>query len=101
VGTNADDWTATRGLPFQRWEIHEVDFLEPDENIKVFHTLNPEDPNQVGYMVMTIDGGGIVYDARGRDTEATWTRKYVVLRTSRAPSHVLLLLVLWWPGLTR
>jgi hypothetical protein len=88
-------------IPFEAWEIQEVEFLEPDGNLKVFHSLNPEDPDQVGYLVLSIDGGGIVYDPRRQDTTAKWARNFVVLRASRAPSHVVLLLVLWKPGSTR
>lgn len=88
-------------IPFEAWEVQEVDFLEPDENIKVFHGLNPENPDQVGYLVLSIDGGGIVYDARRQDPTAQWTRTSIMLRTSRAPAHAVLLLVLWRPDSTR
>jgi hypothetical protein len=94
------DRVNARGLPFLDYEYHIVEFIEPDQNLRIFHALYPESADQVGYLVLNNDGGGVVYDPRRDDPTSKWNRDSIVLRTNRAPATVLLLLVVWKRGST-
>jgi hypothetical protein len=86
-----------RGLPFDRYEYIEVEFLEPDQNLRIAHTLAPEVPDDVVYLVVGNDGDGVIYDARRFDPTVDWTTGSIVLRASRAPATVVLLLAIRRP----
>jgi hypothetical protein len=81
-----------RGLPFERYEYIEIEFLEPDQSLRVPHRLAPERPDDVIYFVVGNDGDGVIYDARRFDPDTEWTVGSIVLRASRAPCTVVLLL---------
>ena len=92
MATKTDTESLTRGSPFEAYEFATVRFLAPNQDVRVPHTLIPESPDRVGYMVVANDGDGVVSDSR-LNAGAAWSRDALVLRCSRAPCTVGLLLV--------
>jgi hypothetical protein len=86
-----------RGSPFEAYEFVEVTFPVFNQDVRIPHSLAPEDPDSVGYMVVSNDGEGVVSDSRKVDGGTPWTRTGVFLRINRAPSTVRLLLVVLKP----
>jgi hypothetical protein len=79
--------------PFDRFVWVTVEFLSADQDLLIGHNLEPEDPNDVHYLVMANDGPGVIYDSRRLAFGLSWTRDTIALRCSRGPSTVTLLLV--------
>jgi hypothetical protein len=79
-------------LPFEAYELVEAAFLEPNQDLRIPHTLTSDDPNDVVYLVLRQSGDGTVYDSRERPNGLAWARGSVILRCNRAPQNVLLLL---------
>jgi hypothetical protein len=79
-------------LPFEAYQVLDVTFTEPDADVRIPHTLVTDDPERVVYLVLDQTGSGTLY--RGALVR---TRSDIVLRSSRAPSTVRLLLALLKP----
>jgi hypothetical protein len=82
-------------LPFEGWQVKNVEFLDGDTDTKVPHPFNTTD---VWYLPIRIKGGAaLIYDQHQKVDSASptpplWTNDYIVLRSSTAPVTVTLLL---------
>lgn len=85
-------------LPFEGWEVVEIAFPARDTDVKVPHTLNPDDPYDVAYITLGVTGGpAIIYDQPDLiDSVAAveWTKNYIVLRSSADEVVATILLVI-------
>lgn len=92
----ADNQTVSRiekALPFHAFEYVDVEFTEPNGYVKVPHSLNPENPYDVRYIVTRKDKDCTISDNQtDPNSTDTWTRRYIVLKSNQAPAEAELLL---------
>ncbi len=92
----SDNQTTSRiekALPFLAYEYVDVEFTEPNGYVKVQHTLNPEDPYDIRYIVTRKDKDCTISDNQTDPTSnESWTRRYIILKSNQAPAEAELLL---------
>jgi hypothetical protein len=83
---------AALASPFHAVELVEVDFPGPDQDVRVAHSLNVDDPQDLVYLVLSQSAPGTVYDSRSLPGTLLWPRGQALLRISQGPARVLLML---------
>lgn len=89
------------GLPFEAFEFIVAEFVEPDTDFRIFHTLKVEDPYRVFYIPVMKSHDCTLYDKRAEFGAAEWDRRSIVIRSNLAPVRVVLLLVVARDSLPR
>lgn len=82
---------SARGMPFGQYEYVEVVFELANADKIIPHTLTPNTPKEIDYVVMGKSTACDVYHDVGLDARP-WGRGYVVLRCTQAGAAVTLLL---------
>ena len=82
-----------KGSPFLAYQYVDVEFTEPNQYVRVFHKLYPEDPYSIRYIVVAKDKDCTISDNRTDplSTDA-WTKSWIVLKSNQAPAMAELLL---------
>lgn len=83
-----------KGSPFRAYQYVGVEFTEPNQYVRIFHNLNPEDPYSVRYIVVAKDKDCTISDNRtDPNSEDAWTKRFIVLKSNQAPATAELLLM--------
>lgn len=77
----------TRLLPFSSWAYIEISVTTPNQDIRVKHGLEPNDPYEVRYWPIRKSRACIISDSTNDANLLTqpWTSDYIVIRSDTAP----------------